>query len=147
MEAANSVTVAPSSSNRRVNIPKPNNMFNVEYVSTLDFFRWWCVMLRPFIKLTDRETDVVASFLKHRWELAKTVPDDSILDKLLMGNDIIADVIKECNLSHTHFYVVMNSLKKKGAVQNGIFHRRLIPNTKEEDNGTFRLLIQFKEQS
>ena len=123
---------------------KPNNAFNVPVTGTLDFFKWWCVFLRPFIPLTERETDVVASLLKQRWELfkLKDIKDQSILDALTMSSDTLDKVVEECKITKQHFYVVMSSLKKKGVI-NGHINPRLIPNLKEE--GTFKLTILFKE--
>ena len=125
---------------------KPNNAFNVQVTDILDFFKWWCVFLRPFIPLTDREIDVVASLLKQRWELfkLKDIKDQSILDALTMSKDTLDKVVEECNITKQHFYVVMSSLKKKGAI-DGHIDPRLIPNLKEE--GTFKLTILFKENT
>lgn len=131
--------------NRTIKLPKPNNMFSVDCASSLDFFKWWCIMLRPFIRLTDRETDVIASFLKHRRDLSKSISDDAILDTILMSDDVVNKVIEECKISRQHFYVVMSTLRNKGVIKDGIIHRRLIPNTRDWDNGVFRLLIQFNE--
>lgn len=125
-------------------VPKPNNLFNVSCNTSLDFFRWWCIFLRPFISLTDRETDVISSFLKHRWELSKVIPDAAILDTMVMSDDTKKKVIEECNITSQHFYVVMSSLRKKGVVHGNIINPKLIPNMREDDGGVFRLLIQFK---
>lgn len=121
---------------------KPNNAFNVPIINTLDFFKWWCVLLRPFISLTDREIDVVASLLKHRWELSKIIKDSSILDTMAMSGDVLNKVVEECNITKQHFYVVMSSLKKKGVI-NGHISPKLIPNLKE--NEPFKLTILFKK--
>jgi len=125
---------------------KPNNAFNVPVTGTLDFFKWWCVFLRPFIPLTERETDVVASLLKQRWELfkLKDIKDQSVLDALTMSSDTLNKVVEECKITKQYFYVVMSSLKKKGVI-NGHINPRLIPNMKEE--GTFKLTILFKENT
>ena len=121
---------------------KPNNAFNISVVNSLDFFKWWCVFLRPFIHLTEREIDVMASLLKQRYELSKIIKDSSVLDTMTMSNDTLSKVIEECKITKPHFYVVMSSLKKKGIV-NGSINPRLIPNLKNE--GMFKLTILFKD--
>lgn len=121
---------------------KPNNAFNVPVANMLDFFKWWCVFLRPFMPLTERETDVVASLLKQRWELSKIIKDPSILDTMTMSRDTLDKIAVECGITKQHFYVVMSSLKKKGVI-NGHINPRLIPNIKEE--GSFKLTILFKD--
>lgn len=123
---------------------KPNNAFTVPVANILDFFKWWCVFLRPFIPLTERETDVVASLLRQRWELSKIIKDPSILDTMTMSGNTLDKVVKECKITKSHFYVVMSSLKKKGVI-NGHINPRLIPNLKEE--GVFKLTILFKENN
>lgn len=123
---------------------KPNNAFTVPVANTLDFFKWWCVFLRPFIPLTERETDVVASLLRQRWELSKIIKDPSILDTMTMSGNTLDKVVEECKITKQHFYVVMSSLKKKGVI-NGHINPRLIPNLKED--GVFKLTILFKESN
>ena len=123
---------------------KPNNAFKVHVADTLDFFKWWCVFLRPFIPLTEREIDVVASLLKQRWELGRLIKDPSILDTMTMSSDILDKVVEECRITKQHFYVVMSSLKKKGVI-NGHINPRLIPNLKKE--GEFKLTILFNENN
>ena len=141
-------TVQEEEKTQWVKMIKPNNVFNVDCSSILDFFKWWCVMLRPFIKLTDRETDVIASFLKQRWELSKSISNESILDTVLMSEDTISKVVEECNMTRQYFYVIHSTLKSKGVIsKNGIIHKKLIPNTRDWDNGTFRMLIKLNEAS
>lgn len=125
-------------------MPKPNNLLNIEYMQDIDFFKWWCIFLRPFINLTDKEIDVIASFLKHRWELSRSISDAAILDTMVMSDDVKKSVIGECNITLSHFYVVMSSLRKKKVINNNIINPRLIPNIRKDDNGIFRLMIQFK---
>ena len=122
---------------------KPNNAFNVPVSSTLEFFKWWCIFLRPFVPLTERETDVVASFLKQRLELSKIISDPGILDIMLMDSKTINKVVEECKITKQHFYVVMSSLKKKGVI-DGKISPKLIPNLKED--GIFKLTILFKNE-
>ena len=123
---------------------KPNNAYKVPVANILDFFKWWCVFLRPFISLTDREIDVVASLLKQRWELSKRIEDPSILDTMTMSSDTLTKVANECNITKSHFYVVMSSLKKKGVISGHILPK-LIPNLKDE--GNFKLTIIFESEN
>lgn len=123
---------------------KPNNVFNVPVSSTLDFFKWWCIFLRPFIPLTDRESDVVASFLKQRYELSKSITDPVLLDTMVMSSEVINRIVEECKITKQHFYVVMGTLKKKNVI-NKCINPRLIPNIRVSDDGVFKLIILFKD--
>lgn len=124
-------------------LPIPNNMITVPTSPETDFFKWWCVFLRPFVNLTNREIDVIASFLKQRWELSKSISDPAILDNMVMNNNTIKKVIDDCKITQQHFYVVMSNLRKNNIIVNNVINPRLIPNVKQEDNGKFRLLILF----
>jgi hypothetical protein len=126
-------------------LPKPNNIVTIPASLSSDFFKKWCVFLRPLINLTDREMDVIACFLKHRWELSKSISDPALLDKIVMSEDARKKVIKECNISLPHFYVIMSNLKKSKIIVDNVINPRLIPNIREDDNGFFQLLILFKE--
>lgn len=140
--------LSPEAADRKmVTMRKPNNGLNVVYTDPIDFYKKWCVIIRPFVYLTDREIDVVASFLKNRWELSKVVSDASVLDAMMMNDDTKRKVKEECHISPQHFYVVMNSLKKKGLIDGNTLSSKIIPNVRVDDNGVFRLLIQFRGDS
>lgn len=126
-------------------IPKPNNIIRVKATPDKDFFKWWCVLLRPFIPLTNKEIDVIASFLRQRWELSKKITDLSLLDTLLMSEETKRKVQEECGITLAHFYVIMSNLKKNGVIVNNRIHSRLIPNVKVNANGQFILMVLFEE--
>lgn len=123
---------------------KPNNVIPVPVTNEVDFFKWWCVFLRPFINLTNREIDVIASFLKQRWELSKHISDSAILDTMVMSEDTKNKVIEECHITQSHFYVVMSNLRKHKVILGNVINPKLIPNIRLDDNGAFQLLILFK---
>ena len=126
-------------------LPKPNNIVTVPTSLDTDFFKWWCTFLRPFINLTNREVDVVASFLRQRWELSKSISDPALLDTMVMDESTKYKVIEECNITQQHLYVVMSNLRKHQIIINNVINPRLIPNIRQDDNGTFQLLILFKD--
>lgn len=130
---------------RKQSLPKPNNIVTVPTSIDLEFFKWWCIFLRPFIKLTNREVDVIASFLKQRWELSKSTSDPTIIDTMLMSEATKAKVLEECGITQQHFYVVMSNLRKNGVITNNTINPRLVPNIRKDDNGCFQLLILFKD--
>lgn len=126
-------------------LPKPNNIVEIRTTLGLDFFRWWCVFLRPFINLTNRETDVMAGFLKERFELSKSISDPAILDAVVMSADVKRKVLEECQMSQEYFYVVLSNLKKNKVIVDGRINPRLIPNIKADDTtGYFQLLLLFR---
>ena len=134
----------PPSGNLGKKIPKPNNIIQVPAGIDTGLFRWWLIFLRPIIKLTDREIDVVSSFLHQRYLLSKNIQDPILLDKVLMSDDIKKTVMEECKITLKHFYVIMSELRKHGVIKDSILNPRLIPNIRQDDNGVFQLLILFK---
>lgn len=139
MEKASSTKV------RKQGLLKPNNIVTVPTAPGIEFFKWWCIFLRPFISLTNREIDVVASFLKQRWELSQKTSDPAILDTMVMSEMTKNKVIEECGITQSHFYVVMSNLRKSKVIEGDTLNPRLIPNIRKDDNGCFQLLILFKE--
>lgn len=126
---------------------KPNNIVTVPVqADTSSFFKWWCIFLRPFVDLTNREIDVIAEFLKQRFELAKSISDPTLLDNALMSDMTKRKVIDACHITQQHFYVVMSNLRKNKVITGNIINPRLIPNVRVDDNGVFQLLILFKAQ-
>ena len=82
---------------------KPDNIVRVPCSLDNSFFRYWFMFLQPFHKLTDREIDIIASFVKQRYELSKVIKDNDILDKVTMSEDIKKKVREECHITLPHF--------------------------------------------
>lgn len=129
---------------KETRLSKPNNIIMVP-AKGIELFKRWCIFLRPFIPLTNKEVDVMANFLYQRYELSKTVSDPSMLDTLLMSEKIKDRVIKESKISKPHFYVIMSNLRKNKVITGNAINPRLVPNIRQSDNGVFQLLILFKE--
>lgn len=128
-------------------LSKPNNIVAVPVDgSTSDFFKKWCIFLRPFVNLTNREIDVIAEFLKQRWELSKVISDPAILDTMVMNDATKKKVMEACNITQAHFYVVLSNLRKNKVIIGNIINPRLVPNIREDDQGYFQLLILFKRK-
>lgn len=122
---------------------KPNNIVRVPCSLSGGFFRYWFMFLEPFHKLTDREIDVITSFVKQRYELSKVIKDSEILDKVTMSEDTKKKVREECNITLPHFQVIMGKLRKNKVIIDGKINPRFIPNINEE-TGTFQLLLLFE---
>lgn len=124
---------------------KPNNVIALKSSLSGRFFRIWLEFLRPFHKLTERETDVMAAFLKQRFELSKVVSDQEVLNKLTMSEDTKKKVRDDCNISQAHFQVIMTKLKKSKMIDNGKINPRFIPRVEQDARG-FQLLLSFELQ-
>lgn len=121
---------------------KINNVITIPASIEGSFFRYWFEFLRPFHKLTDREMDVIASFVKHRYALSKVVSDQEVLNKLTMSDDTKKKVREDCNISQAHFQVIMTKLKKSKVIENGRINPKFIPRL-DKDSNNFQLLLSF----
>ena len=122
---------------------RPNNIVRVPCSLSKNFFRYWFMFLEPFHKLTDREIDVITSFVKQRYELSKVIKDNDILDKVTMSEDTKRKVREECNITLPHFQVIMGKLRKNKVIVDGKINPKFIPNINEETD-TFQLLLLFE---
>lgn len=108
-----------------------------------DFFKCWFIFLTPLHNLTNREIEVAASFLKKRYELSKSiVHNEELLDKTLMNEDTKREIRENCNLSTTHFQVIMGKLRKARIIENNKLNPKYIPNI-TQDKDTLQLIILF----
>ena len=121
---------------------KPNNIARVPCSLDKSFFRYWFMFLEPFHKLTKREIDVAASFVKQRYELSKVIKDNGILDKVTMSEDTKKKVREECDISLPHFQVIMGKLRKNKVIIDGKINPRYIPSV-DEENGSFKMMLLF----
>ena len=106
------------------------------------FFRYWFKFLTPFHNLTEREMDVITSFVKQRYELSKVIKDNEILDKVTMSEDTKKKVREECDISLPHFQVIMGKLRKNKVIIDGMINPRYIPSV-DEENGSFKMMLLF----
>lgn len=121
---------------------RPNGVLVIPCSLSGSFFKLWFNFLRPFHKLTDREIDVIASFVKQRYELSKVIKDQEVLNRVTMSDDTKRKVRKECNMSQAHFQVIMTKLKKSKIIENGKINPKFIPKL-TEDAENFQLLLSF----
>ena len=109
------------------------------------FFKYWFMFLKPFHHLTEREMDVITSFVKQRYELSKVITNSDILDKVTMSEDTKRKVREECGITLPHFQIVMSKLRKSKVIIDNKINPRYIPNIKEE-NSSFKMMLLFDFQ-
>lgn len=125
---------------------KANNVIRIPTSLKGKFFKYWFQFLEPFHNLTPREIEVIASFVKHRYELSKAIKDSNTLDvdKILMSEDTKKKVREECNITPAYFQVIMGKLRQNKVIVDGKINPKFIPNITDEDEGTFQLLLLFE---
>lgn len=122
-----------------------NNVITIPTSINGKFFKYWLEFLRPFHKLTEREVDVLACFLRHRYELSKVISDIEVLNKYTMNEETKRQIREECNMSQAHFQVIMTKLKKVKMIENGRINPKFIPRLTKDDT-SFQLLLSFPLQ-
>lgn len=122
---------------------RPNNIIRIPTSLSVNFFKLWLMFLEPFHKLTKREIDVAASFVKQRYELSKVIKDSEILDRVIMSEDTKKKVREECNITLPHFQVILGKLRKNKVIVDGKINPKFIPNI-NADNDAFQLLLLFE---
>lgn len=120
-----------------------DNVICIRTPLTVEFFKHWVKFLYPFHGLTEREQDIAACFLFHRYELAKVISDNNILDSVLMSEDTKKKVMEDCGVKQQMLAVIISKLRKANVIIEGNkFNPRFIPSVKEE-NGNFKLMLLF----
>jgi hypothetical protein len=120
-----------------------NNVIRIPTSLSSKFFRYWFEFLAPFHKLTSREIDVMAGFVKHRYELSKVIKENDILDKVTMDEDTKRKIREEYNITLPYFQVIMGRLRKSKMIIDNKINPRFIPNIVESDD-SFKLLLLFE---
>lgn len=120
---------------------KVNNALRLPTSLDGNFFKLWIEFLRPLHKLTNREIDVIASFIKHRYTLSKAISDAAILDRITLSKDTQKEVIKDCGITLQYLQTTMSKFRKNGVIVNGRINPKFIPNI--NDKGMITLLLCF----
>jgi len=110
-----------------------------------DFFRTWVEFTKPLHKLSKREMDVLAEFLKERYELGKVITDADVLDGVLMSGDTKRRIRMKCGITAKHFQVIMSKFRKNGVINNNRIHLNLIPAITNEGVGLM-VYFSFKDE-
>ena len=73
-----------------------------------DFFKYWLLFIQPLHSLTPKIIDVAACLLKNRYLLSKSIIDDNILNKFLMGTEMKEKMLSELKIPVTSYNVALN---------------------------------------
>ena len=105
-----------------------------------DFFRYWVEFLRPLHELTKKEMDVLAEFLKTRYNLSKEIINPDRLDRVLMSKETKREIREKCHIKTKHFQVIMSKFRKNGVLKDEKICLNMIPTITEEGVG---LMVHF----
>lgn len=125
------------------NAGRANNVIRIPTSLQSNFFRMWIEFLTPLHSLNNREKDVVAAFLKARFELSKSITDPALLDKIVMSNEIKTNIKQECHISSAFFQGILGKLKRTNVLIDGKINPKFIPKGLNSDDKAFQLLLYF----
>lgn len=109
----------------------------------LQFFKYWVEILRPVHHINPKDCEVLAALLHKRYELSQKINDATLLDQVLMSNEIRKEVREECNIPPDYFLVILNHLRNKKAIINNRLNPKFIPNFEKNDIKDFKLIFHF----
>lgn len=122
---------------------KVNNVITVPAPLEEKFFEYWLSFIKPLHRLTAREIEVAAAFLRQRHNLSKVISEQELLDKITMSDDTKKKVREECKVSQAHFQVIITELKKNKFIIDGKINQKFIPKL-NKDSDSFQLLLVFE---
>lgn len=105
-----------------------------------DFFRVWAEFTKPIHNLAKREMDILAAFLKERYELSKVIIDSDVVDRVLMESSTKRRIREKCGVNIKHFQVIIGKFRKNGVIVNDKIYPNLIPQMTKDGVG---LMIYF----
>ena len=111
--------------------------------NTRNFYKLWLSFLVPLHKFTPHVVAIAGELLRHRQELSKKILDEKLLSKILLGQEVREEIMKDCDCTLSTFRVTINKLKKAGFFKDGSINPLFIPAIEEGSNG-FNLMLAFK---
>lgn len=115
-----------------------------------DFLDTWLQFTEPFHKLTNSERKLLVVIIVKRFRLMESIKDEQLLNTTLFSYKAKEEITEELGISYSNYSMVLNKLKKKGAIcSNGIrkgcyINPKLIPEFPEEGQSDYKLLFCFK---
>ena len=107
------------------------------------FFSYWVEVLKPFHKLTNRESEILAAFLSRRYDLSKSISDEDLLDAMLMSDETKADVREMTGLGIPSLYAILKTFEKRKVTINGKINKRFIPKL-SDDKDNYKMMFFFE---
>ena len=117
---------------------------NVQYfsVSKEKFFTIWLTILLPFLKLRNKEIEILSKLLYHRYLISLEVKNKEMLDELLFSPKVKKHIMSELNMPEHAYNNLLSCLRKKKIINDKTINRQIIPVTTEPFTN-FKLLYNI----
>lgn len=106
------------------------------------FFIMWLTILQPFLKLRNKELELLARLLYHRYLISLEVKNKEMLDELLFSTKMKKKILEELNMKECDYNNLLSSIRKKKIVIGKAINKSIIPVINEPfDN--YKLVYNF----
>lgn len=96
-------------------------------VSKEKFFKIWLMILQPFLKLRNKELELVAKLLYHRYLISLEVKNKEMLDDLLFSNKMKKQILSELDIPEYAYNNILTHLRKKNIIKDKTINKKIIP--------------------
>lgn len=105
------------------------NNINIQNIknSKEQFFKTWLIILQPFLKLRNKELDLLAKLLYHRYLISIEVKNKDMLDELLFSIKIKKQIIAELKIPEHAYNNLLSCLRKKKLIVDKSINNKIIP--------------------
>lgn len=122
---------------------KVNNIIRVPTSLDTTFFKYWLEFISPLHKLPPKAIEVAAAFLQKRYELSKSIIEDEVLDKVVLGVECKKELMETCGMSKANFDSNIKILKQKLFLVDNKINPKFIPKNINANPKAFQLLLYF----
>ena len=92
-----------------------------------EFFRAWLEVMRPLHNLASKEMDFAAAFLKKRYELAKTMTDSRLIDRVLFDSETKSAVANSLGISYSYMQYILKKMRECGMIKEKRINPQFLP--------------------
>lgn len=107
------------------------------------FVRTWFKYLTQVHKLTEKEADVAAEFVKHYMALAKEMSDEEHINEILFSKKVKNQICKDLGLNQPYFRTILQNLRRNKIIVNGKLEKVYVPSYVPGEK--FRLMFIFDD--
>lgn len=111
-------------------------------VSKEKFFKIWLMILQPFLKLRNKELELVAKLLYHRYLISLEVKNKEMLDDLLFSNKMKKQILSELDIPEYAYNNILTHLRKKDIIKDKTINKKIIP-VVNDDFKNFKLVYNL----
>lgn len=110
-----------------------------------DFFKLWLTLIQPYLKLRNKEIEVLSKFLEYRYNISQKVNGDEEINYILFSSKIKKEIQADLDISDYTLNNIISSLRKKKYIEGVNINKKLIPNIDDNTNN-FKLIynVNFK---